>query len=88
MEIKKKEIAKQSFTVTAASGNYVVSALITTNKDGKVTSMENGTVTDGDMYMANFAEYDGRPSYNFTGEYALTVRQKVVALIDELKQSV
>lgn len=88
MEVKTKEVQRQSFKVVCTSSNYTVEGNVSVNKEAEIQHIEGGSVKDGETYIANFSMYGGNLNVNYTAELTLTNQQKVLSLISEFKKAV
>lgn len=86
MDIKAKEVMKQSFNVTGTSGTYEVSGTVTLNKEGLVTQIEGGNIKEDENYLANFSMYGTNLNVNYTTDLTLSNQQKVLSLINDFKK--
>lgn len=89
MEVKTKEVQRQSFKVVCVSSNYTVEGNVSVNKDAEIQNIEAGVVKDGEEYIANFSMYgEGNLNVNYTKDLSLTNQQKVLSLINDFKKAV
>lgn len=86
MDIKTKDVMKQSFNVTGTSGTFEVSGTVTLNKECQVTQIEGGSIKDGEDYLANFSMYGTNLNVNYTSDLTLSNQQKVLSLINDFKK--
>ena len=86
MDVKTKEVMKQSFNVTGTSGNYTVAGTVTLKKEGQVTQIEGGSIKEDENYLANFSLYGANLNVNYTADLTLSNQQKVLSLINDFKK--